>query len=96
MSIRAGTRKLLAYYRAGEVMRLTIAQQLQDRLTMLGINVYVPKRIWLGRGYDSGDFWRWKAGTRESGGRALVGCTSSMSKCLKMNDTELQKRLERD
>jgi len=73
---------------------VTVARRLQDRLLALGYDVSLPKRLWLGRGHDNGDWWRWQAGLRPTRGVRKIGTNRSMSECLKIKDDELEKWIE--
>lgn len=75
-------------------MTKSIAEQLHERLLALGLNVGVPKRIWLGRAHDNSDLWRWEAPEQISSGAGSIGCEHSMSDCLKMSDDRLKYYLD--
>lgn len=69
---------------------MTTAERLHLRLKALGCDVYLPKRIWIGRATDNADLWRWEAGERISKGGSSIGSSQSMRECLAMSDDELK------
>lgn len=72
---------------------MSVAADLHRRLQALGHDVRRPVRIYLGRGFDNGDWWRWQA--KDCAVPAVkIGCNLSMRECVRMSDEELQQRIE--